>query len=256
MNKRGSAPFDDYYRSIYGERWDVLAKSLEAEISYGTIEYAGFPPYYLDRASIAAVESMRPISGSVLDLCAAPGGKSLTLLWMGTGQIRLTANERSRARRDRLKRVLDEYLPAAIRNDVRVTGHDARRWSLYERDAYDVVLLDAPCSGERHLLRTPSELAKWTRSRSKRLATESFAMLASALDVVRPGGSILFCTCTISPIENDDVIARLEKKRPGRLQIATVESAHGEATKYGRMILPDVDAGMGPIYYSLVTRIK
>ena len=256
MNKRGQEPFDHYYRMVYGDRWNTLAKSLKEETSYGTIEYPGHPSYYLDRASIAAVESIRPIGGSVLDLCAAPGRKSLALLRFGAGQVVLTANERSRARRERLKRVLGEHLPDAVRSSVRVTGHDARRWSLYERDAYDMVLLDAPCTGERHLLKTPSELAKWTKSRTTRLATESFAMLASALDVVRPGGSILFCTCTISPTENDDVIARLEKKRPGRVLVANSRKAEGEATRFGRMILPDVNSGMGPIYYSVIIRIE
>ena len=256
MNKRGREPFDHYYREIYGDRWDRLANSLEKEISYGTIEHFGCPSYFLDRASIAAVESARPISGNVLDLCAAPGGKSLALLLFGSERLSLTANERSRMRRERLKRVFDEYLPDDVRSRVRVTGHDARRWSLYERSVYDLVLLDAPCSGERHLLRTPSELAKWTASRTKRLATESFAMLASALDVVRPGGSILFSTCTISPIENDDIVARLERKRPGRIIVAKTEQTLGEATKYGRMILPDRYDGMGPIYYSLIIRAE
>ena len=95
----------------------------------------------------------------VLDMCAAPGGKSLLLAEAMGDAGRLVANELSPTRRAKLKTILEDCLPGEQRKHIQVTGHDATRWGLHEPDHYDRVLLDAPCSSERHVLGKEKERA-------------------------------------------------------------------------------------------------
>ena len=72
--------------------------------------------------------------------------------------------------------------------------------------------------------------------------------LAAALDAVKPGGRIVYSTCSISPLENDGVVEKLFKKRKDMFDIINFKPETGEKTRYGIHILPDT-TGAGPIYY-------
>jgi 16S rRNA C967 or C1407 C5-methylase (RsmB/RsmF family) len=181
-------------------------------------------------------------------MCAAPGGKSLVIAAALEGTGSLVSNDRSASRRGRLKRVIAEHLPADYAASVLISSHDATRWGLYEKDRYDRILLDAPCSSERHVLGEAKYLEQWSPSRTKRLAAQSFAMAAAALDALKPGGLLLYSTCTISRLENDGVIGKLLKRRPGMVEILEVPLGYGEKTEYGHMVLPDSSGGKGPMY--------
>jgi 16S rRNA C967 or C1407 C5-methylase (RsmB/RsmF family) len=216
--------------------------------------------YVLDPASIFPAVALDVQPGDeVADLCAAPGGKSLILaesLWKNSKSPtsgRLVANELSDPRRARLRAVIGDYVPSEVREKIRVTGHDATRWCLYETEAYDRILLDAPCSGERHLLANSEEMNQWSPARSKNLAVRQYALLASALAVVRVGGRIVYSTCSLSNLENDNVIARLLKKRAGEARVVKRDFEIGEPTEHGWMILPDT-TGFGPIYFAIIER--
>jgi 16S rRNA C967 or C1407 C5-methylase (RsmB/RsmF family) len=151
---------------------------------------------------------------------------------------------------------LEEHLPPETLERVRVTGHDAARWSQYEQETYDRILLDVPCSSERHIYTSPQHLARWSPARSKHLAVQAFAMLASALETVRTGGFVLYSTCALSPQENDGVLEKLHRKREGRFELTAASLPYGEATEYGWQILPDTAGGRGPIYFALVRRLS
>jgi len=210
--------------------------------------------YVMDAASVVAARALEVRSGeTVLDLCAAPGGKALVLLEALSEAGTLTLNDRSQKRAARLKTVLRQYVPVHVRERVKLTTHDARRWGLYYRDAYDAILLDAPCSSERHVLGDPAELAKWSPSRIQRLAAEQYAMLASAATALKPGGRLVYSTCALAPEENDGVIGRLLKKDRHGVVVSPVEAPLGEPTEYGWQIHPDRH-GAGPIYISRLTK--
>ena len=241
--------FDTYYRSIWKERWDALKASFAGESDYCTLSEGLLKPYFLDRASVYPAQALDVQPGDcVLDLCAAPGGKTLILALAKGETGTLVANDKSADRRARLKAVVTEHLPAAIANTVRITGFDAATWGLYQQAMYDRVLLDAPCSSERHVLSSPYYLAQWTPARTKQLAIRQFAMLAAALDAAKAGGRVVYSTCSISPLENDGVIEKLFKKRKDLFDIIEAAPGIGEKTKYGIQILPDT-TGAGPIYY-------
>ena len=257
----GEQRFEEYYGSIYGDRWPALHDALRQETNPVSLSDRLTVPYYMDKASILAV-SMLPISenNSVLDMCAAPGGKTLSIALRLNGKGSLIANDRSASRRNRLIKVLNDSLTPELRQVVRVTGHDSTMWSLHERDAYDRILLDAPCSSERHVLADSSALAQWSPNRPKQLSIQQFAMLAAALDAAKDGAYILYSTCSICPLENELIIDKLFKKRPGLFVEEDLAAAHPEITQqseglaHGRIVLPDVQDGCGPLYFCLVRK--
>ena len=262
-HEQGQERFESWYSGIYGERWPVLREALLKETNPVSLSDRLQTPYYMDKASILAA-SMLPISenNSVLDMCAAPGGKTLSIALRLNGHGLLVSNDRSASRRNRLIKVLDDCLSPELRAAVKVTGHDSTTWSLHEKDAYDRILLDAPCSSERHVLTDPKALSQWSPNRPKQLAVQQFAMLAAALDATRDGGFILYSTCSICPLENEQIIDKLAKRRAGRFEEVDLLQTHpelkdlSEGLPHGRIVLPDVQDGSGPLYFCLIRKTE
>jgi 16S rRNA C967 or C1407 C5-methylase (RsmB/RsmF family) len=286
--KDGLQAFEEFYSETYAKRWPNLKEALlgpknhlvlynpyyhqsmpkrdsflelpflyenEGETLEGNQEERPLPYYFLDGASAIAPHQLEVKPGEkVLDLCAAPGGKSLILAYALAGQGSLTANDKSENRRFRLQRVLRDYLPADVYdNSIRITGFDAGGWCLYEKEAYDKILLDAPCSSERHLLESPHLLKEWRVGRTKRLAKNQWTMLASAWLVLKYGGRLVYSTCSLSPLENDGVVEKLIKKFGKECEVIKPEIPGAEETSYGRLLLPD-RSGHGPFYLSVLEK--
>lgn len=163
------------------------------------------------------------------------------------------ANEWSRSRRFKLQSVLSAYLPEDVRTRVSVTGWDGTRVGLYHGERYDRILVDAPCSAEGHLMGRPSELQRWSIARSKQLARRQYAILCSALLSARVGGRIVYATCSLSPDENDGVIARCLKRKAAHVEVVPYEAPIGERTEFGWRILPDRDSA-GPAYFAVLQK--
>ncbi len=218
---------------------------------------AGLYNYYvMDPASaiVAQALDVKP-DESVLDMCAAPGGKSLILAeQMRSGQ--LISNEISESRRERLMRVLHEYIPKEQRLFITVKGLDANLYGLRNPESFDRVLADVPCSGERHLLENTKEFSMWTEKRTKNLAIRQYSLLSAAWLAVKPGGRIVYSTCAISPEENDAVVAKLVKKRKPKILRPTWlnDLEFVEETEHGFRILPD-HCGFGPMYFSVIEKV-
>ncbi|MDR0599575.1 MAG: 16S rRNA methyltransferase [Treponema sp.] len=252
---KGAAPtrFDDYYAALYGGRWPALREALRGEVA--AVSLRG---YYMDRASVLAAQALRlPRGGTILDACAGPGGKSLVLALSMSPGTELLCNEISPERRRRLSAVLDRHLPPDIRARVKVSGFDAAAAAARksERDRFAAILLDAPCSSERHLIRDPRALAAWTPARPRFLARRQWALLSACFLMLRAGGSLVYATCALSEEENGGVARRLGEKYGPRVEIDPPDFAGEEAPGPGRIILPDSGGlgGSGPIY---VARFK
>lgn len=270
---RGPDGFEEYYARQFGPEWPELRAALLKgpepvarrnrfalpEEPREWIEYAGGPIertesglcawYVLDLASIWAARSLEVQPGErVLDLCAAPGGKTLILAEALATSGELTANDRSPARAQRLRRVIVDYVPEEVRARIRLTQRDARRWGLMEPESYDAVLLDAPCSSEGHVLRDAGELAKWSEGRVERLALEQYSLITSALMALKPGGRLLYSTCALAPLENDGVVRRLLERGRHPARVDPVSAPVGAATELGWQMLPHRD-GCGPLYF-------
>lgn len=249
--------FDDYYIEIYKEGWEKLKKLLLKESNPIIFPWKLKTPYFLDEASFKAA-SYLPINAGdkVLDMCAAPGGKTLVLAKMLNGTGQLISNDKSQNRRGRLKKVIEDCLPDNLKQNITITGHDSSKLGLFEKNEYDCILLDAPCSSERHVLQDAKALEQWSSSRPKRLAALQYSMLASAFTAVKIGGYILYSTCSINPSEDGDVVSKLFKKRPEQIEEITIDNFIGEKRLKGYLILPSDENNLGPLYYCLLRRIK
>ena len=258
MSKKedGATLFEKMYEGLYGSRWPELKRALLKESTPIPFYMASNTPYYMDEASIIAAQILPLKHGDiVLDMCSAPGGKALVLASRLKEDSSLICNDRSSSRRNRLHHVLDTHLEKNVRERISITSHDASKWALYEKDRYDAILLDAPCSSERHVVNNPLLLRQWSNTRPKRLAIQQFAMLCSALEAVKVGGYILYSTCSIQTIENEGVIDKLAKKRKGRYSIEPLPDVIGEEVSYGKIILPDTQNNLGPLYICLIRRV-
>lgn len=247
--------FEAYYTAIYGSRWTRLRKALLEDPALVEFSHGLSMPYLLNHASILAALALRMSeSGTVLDACAAPGGKSLVIASGLNKSQSLLANELSSERRGRLVRVLDAHLDEEKRRQVRVSGFDAARLAGQdgEHGRFAGILLDAPCSSERYVLRNEKALAEWTSARPRYLAQRQWALLSAAFLLLAPGASLVYATCAISPEENDGVVSRLMKKYKNEVTLDEPEFKEGERTAFGRLILPDETSGMGPMYIARV----
>lgn len=245
--------FDAYFGGVWGARWPKIRAAVLAEKRYRALlprPECATEPYYLDEASARVAESLRVRPGErVLDLCAAPGGKSLVLLDALQGEGLLYVNDKERAAR--LRRVLEQY---GVLADCSLSGADGTTlWKRYP-DFFDAILVDAPCSSEAHWLRDGGWEQHWRLSRPKRLAITQYALLASALMMLRPGGRVLYATCALNPLENEAVVEKALTRWGDRIVCETCTLPEAEPARYGSYYLPDQGVG-GPLYACLLRRL-
>ncbi|MFI4861130.1 MAG: RsmB/NOP family class I SAM-dependent RNA methyltransferase [Phycisphaerales bacterium JB063] len=141
---------------------------------------------------------------SVLDLCAAPGGKTLMLAAMMRNAGVLNAVEPGKTRFFKLRANLERGGATMVK-----TYHtDGRSVGRKTPGRFDRVLVDAPCAGEAMFTtRDPASYADWSEKKVRRCARVQKALLRAALAAVRPGGVVLYCTCSMSVAENEGVVA-------------------------------------------------
>jgi 16S rRNA (cytosine1407-C5)-methyltransferase len=164
--------------------------------------------YLQNRSSLLPVLALDPRPGDrVLDLCAAPGGKASHLAAHTGEPSGVTAVEVVRDRAYRLREVL-RRLGA---EEVKVVRKDGRLF----RDArgYDRILVDAPCSSEGRL-RGPDDpaLTYWSERKIAEMAHKQKGLLARAVRLLRPGGLLVYSTCTYAPEENELILGRLLRR--------------------------------------------
>ena len=141
------------------------------------------------------------------------------------------ANEPSRERLRRLLQVLEEHLDPEKRSRIDVARFDAASLGGRKREhnRFGGILLDVPCSSERHVLGDARALAQWTPARPRFLARRQWALLSAAFLVLQPGASLVYVTCAISEEENDGVASRLLNKY--RTEVLVDEPAFPEGEK-------------------------
>lgn len=165
----------------------------------------------------------------VLDACAAPGGKVLFIAdelrhgVYGGERGELIANDISSARRDRMKRVLREY----EHPEVIVWGTRAEVIFKKHRDAFDKILVDAPCSSEKHVYNQPHALQQWTSARVRQLRQRQIALLSGLFLALKPGGRMVYSTCAVTPEENERVVEILLKKKGDAIRLIPFSQAIG-----------------------------
>ncbi len=168
--------------------------------------------YYLqDPSAMLAAEALAPAPGErVLDLAAAPGGKSTHLAALMQGQGILVANE------IHPKRVweLAENLERWGTGNVAITNETPERLAAHFEAYFDKVLLDAPCSGEGMFRKSEAARLAWSPALVASCARRQVTLINQAARLVRPGGCLLYTTCTFSAEENEGVISAFLDSHP------------------------------------------
>lgn len=199
-----------------GIRWRPVPWSREALIIEDAREQAirDLPLYEAGEVYLQSLSSMIPplvlapqAGESVLDMAAAPGGKTTQMAALSGNRAQITACERSMPRAERLKFNLQRQ--GAGR--VSVLVQDARRLDPFF--SFDKVLLDAPCSGSGTVARGPDG---WRTGFSEELLRNCIrtqeGLLRKAIELVRPGGELVYSTCSILAQENEGMLARMLPK--------------------------------------------
>ncbi len=198
-------------------------------------------------AQLAAVLLDAQAGEQVLDACAAPGGKAAHILER-TPAVRLTAVDINEKRLDRLHENLRRL---GLRARVLV-GDAAQPASWWDGLAYDRILLDAPCSGAGVIRRHPDIKLHRTEADMAKLRGLQARLLDGLWPLLRPGGKLLYVTCSIFPDENGDQITAF-MARTGDAAVASLSLPCGQPDKTGWQILPG-ECDMDGFYFSCLQK--
>jgi NOL1/NOP2/sun family putative RNA methylase len=162
--------------------------------------------FVFDPVSLVPCLALDPMKeDGILDMCAAPGTKTFILSFLTDNEARITANDISYNRVKRLHFNVEKFgLSAEISNlsGRKITGE------------YDKILLDAPCSGEGMVNKNEKIFDHWSEKRIRILAKKQKKLIAHAFGLLKPGGTLVYSTCTFEPEENEGVIEALLEKFP------------------------------------------
>lgn len=172
--------------------------------------YAGL--YYIQEPSAMTPAHVLPVEKGdrVLDLCAAPGGKATELAAKLSHTGLLVANDASASRTKALLKNLEVFgMP-----NIFITSEMGDRLDRYFHEFFDKILIDAPCSGEGMFRKQSHMIAAWERQGPEVFAKMQREILDQAAALLKPGGMMLYSTCTFSELENEGSVDAFLKKHP------------------------------------------
>ena len=172
--------------------------------------YAGL--YYIQEPSAMTPASVLPVEPGerVLDLCAAPGGKATELGAKLRHEGLLVANDASASRTKALLKNLEVFgLP-----NILVTSEMGDKLDRYFHEYFDKILIDAPCSGEGMFRKQAHMIPAWERQGPEVFSKMQREILDQAANLLKPGGTMLYSTCTFAPNEDEGVVSWLLENRP------------------------------------------
>lgn len=164
--------------------------------------------YYVQEASSMFLEILRPLLNSftekpirILDLCAAPGGKSTHLISMAPPESHIVVNE---VVKNRLPALKENIIKWGV-HSVNITSREASAFASrsLESQQFDFILVDAPCSGEGMFRKDPVAIKEWSEESVMMCAKRQRSILADIWPALAPGGYLAYSTCTFNIYEND-----------------------------------------------------
>jgi len=233
--------------------------------------------YCMDLASVLPVLALDIQPGDrCLDMCSGPGGKALVML-QTLCPSELVCNDVDYHRMGRVINVMSQYLGpgdgvAGARATVSISRRDGA--SLTDYQAYDRVLLDAPCYSDRHAV-TSDEDNSFVKTNIKnrlKMPEKQMDLLKNGLLLLKPGGCLVYSTCTLSPVQNDGVVHQalrfIWENTNLDFEVCDLDFAmkplrtflkiHSkkEGMKYGQLVVPFLPNNFGPMYFAKIRRVK
>lgn len=192
--------------------WEPMGYYYDPDARPGLHVYHEAGVYYLQEASaMSAVALLDPQPGErICDLCAAPGGKTTQIAGRLMGEGFLLCNEINPKRAKILSRNMERM---GVANALVTNEHPA---TLAERFAgqFDRVLIDAPCSGEGMFRKEEAAVTDWSQETVEMCARRQAEILHSGAQLVRPGGRLVYSTCTFAPEEDEQAVAQFLQTHP------------------------------------------
>ncbi len=175
--------------------------------------------FYIQEASsmlpVTALFDAQTAVSAVMDMAAAPGSKTTQIAARMGNQGIILANEFSSSR----VKVLHANITRCGVTNSALTHFDARVFGPALPEQFDAILLDAPCSGEGVMRKDPDALRNWSLASTEEIAATQRDLLDSAFHALKPGGTLVYSTCTLNQIENQQVIAWLQQRYPDAVEI-------------------------------------
>ncbi len=206
--------------------------------------------YYLqDPSAMSAVAVLSPLPGeNILDLCAAPGGKSTQIAIAMQGKGILFSNEINPSRAQILSRNIERM---GIQNAVVMNEHPEHLVSAFP-SFFDRILVDAPCSGEGMFRKDPGAISEWDENAPSRCAERQLLILESAVKMLKDGGTLVYSTCTFNATENENVVSAFCRAHP-EMHVSDFELPGAGISENGSLHLyPHVIRGEGHFLAKMV----
>lgn len=213
------------------------------------------PPLALSRA-LTGIEQP-----SILDSCAAPGGKTLILADLIPAST-IIANELSVDRAKRLRNTLRDY----HHEDIRILKKSAETLFKEYPEHWDAILVDAPCSSEAHVYANAHYLGEWAKGRVTQMQFKQLALLGGLILALKPGGILVYSTCSLTPEENEIVIQKFLKKRGDTVELLNASDFLPEIGSHGlpcavdseilskvKRIMPDTES-LDPMFVAVLRK--
>lgn len=207
-------PLKEGYKNVT----NLLADPVEyvetgyvGEVSGRTLEHQAGYIYSQDLSAMYVGEVVEAKPGEkILDLCAAPGGKSTQLAEKMANQGILVSNEINRKRAT----ILAENIERTGARNVLVLNEDPATLAQNFEQYFDKIVVDAPCSGEGMFRKDPHAMTYWHKDYPVQCAKRQREILVEALKMLRVGGELVYSTCTFAPEEDEQIIAWLLAEYP------------------------------------------
>ncbi|QLR43593.1 16S rRNA (cytosine(1407)-C(5))-methyltransferase RsmF [Enterobacter sp. RHBSTW-00994] len=174
--------------------------------------------FYIQEASsmlpVAALFAEGNTPERVMDVAAAPGSKTTQIAARMENRGAILANEFSASR----VKVLHANISRCGIHNVALTHFDGRVFGAALPETFDAILLDAPCSGEGVVRKDPDALKNWSAESNREIAATQRELIDSAFHALRPGGTLVYSTCTLNRDENEEVCLWLKKQYPDAVE--------------------------------------
>jgi len=234
---------------------DPKSKAIELAKPLDVAKLPGFDDGLVSVQDGAAQQAARLLdcqpNDVVLDCCAAPGGKTCHIIEQTPDIASMTAIDIEEGRLTRVHENLDR-----LNLSAEVITADAATQEWWSGEKFDRILLDAPCSGTGVIRRHPD--IKWLRKADDidKLVILQQHILDNIWSILKPGGTLLYATCSILPEENSEQISRfIAQNQDAQLIAITSNTPDTDENKIGWQLLPDA-GNMDGFYYAKLLKLK
>lgn len=206
-----------------------IERDDEASLPLGsTAEHLSGLFYIQEASSMLPVAALFADGNSperVMDVAAAPGSKTTQIAARMGNQGAILANEFSASR----VKVLHANISRCGIHNVALTHFDGRVFGAALPEVFDAILLDAPCSGEGVVRKDPDALKNWSVESNLEIAATQRELIDSAFHALRPGGTLVYSTCTLNRDENEDVCLWLQAQYPDAVEFLPLDDLFASA---------------------------